>query len=302
MNKNINRPLGFGEILDQTFRMLKSNFKTLFAITFLVSVPVLAIQAIILSLTGRDFFTTLNSGQNLLEQFVQGSETVATSTIQEDLLTIFSSMFFIFALPVLAGAIILTVKHTREGEKPAAKEMIKGSLPRYWPLFWSSVLYMIIISAILFPSFVIIILIGTLFIMVDPIIGTFVMLLLGLGLFVGAGLLFTRWSLYLPAVLFEKVAPGLGKSFRLTKRQTWKFFGLIIVLMIITSIISFVLQIPLMLLGDSVLFNLLTNLISMITSMIFVVGYSVMYFDASVRQEATDLKAMINEYDVPEQT
>ncbi len=73
-----------------------------------------------------------------------------------------------------------------------------------------------------------------------------------------------------------------------------------IVLAIIIGIFSSIFELLLGWLGDSVLYQLLYNFLTMITSIIFTVGYSVMYFDARVRQEATDLKDMIDEYDVTE--
>ncbi len=75
-----------------------------------------------------------------------------------------------------------------------------------------------------------------------------------------------------------------------------------IVLLIISTIISSILQLPLFFLGNSVLFHLLTNIISLISSIVFTVGYAVMYLDASVRQEGTDLKEMIKEYEVTEES
>ncbi|GAE94979.1 integral membrane protein [Gracilibacillus boraciitolerans JCM 21714] len=298
MNENTNKPLGFGEILDQTFRIIKTRFKTLFMITFLIMVPVLAIQALILSLSGRSFFTSVESGQNILDQLISGADAVSTTTIQEDLLTILANFFLIIAMPLIAGAIIWTVKVTRESETiPVTKDMIKRALSRYWPMFWSTLLWCLILVGLLVPVFMVIGFSAISFVL-NPIFGAILMFLLSIGAFIGIGLLMTRWSLYLPVVLFEQAAPGLSKSWQLTKRQTWKFFGLIIILSIITGIVTAILQLPLIFLGNSVLFHLLNNIISLITSIVLFVGYAVMYFDSTTRQEATDLKEMISEYQV----
>ncbi|MGN8647166.1 hypothetical protein ACTNEO_15385 [Gracilibacillus sp. HCP3S3_G5_1] len=300
MNEKITKPLGFGEILDQTFRIIKGNFKPLFMITFFVMVPIFVLQALILSLTGRDLIISGNPGQSLFEQLVTGAESVATTTLQEDLVSMLVNFLILLAAPILAGAITLAVKNAREGNDLMAKNMIKQALPRYWPLLGSTMLFGLIIFGLLIPPFMIIGIVGALFMFIDPILGFGIILLTSLAIFIGVGLLVTRWSLYLPAVLFDKVAPGLSKSWRLTKKQTWKFFGLFIVLFIITTIISSILQLPLIFLGNSVLFHLLTNIISLISSIVFTVGYAVMYFDSSIRQEGTDLKEMIKEYEVQE--
>ncbi len=302
MNENITKPLGFGAILDQTFRIIKSNFKPLFMITFFVMVPIFALQSLILSLTGRDLIVSGDPGQNLIEQLITGADSVVNTTIQEDLISAFVNLLILFATPILAGAITWAVKYARDGKDLLAKEMIKKTLPRYWPLLGSTLLFGLITFALLLPCFIIIGLTSVTFMFVDPIFGFGIMMLFSLGIFIGLGLLLTKWSLYLPAVLFDEVAPGLSKSWRLTKKQTWKFFGLFIVLFIITTIISSILQLPLIFLGNSVLFQLLTNVISLITSIVFTVGYAVMYLDASVRQEGTDLKEMIKEYEVTEES
>ncbi|SFL94816.1 hypothetical protein SAMN04487943_105224 [Gracilibacillus orientalis] len=303
MNENITKPLGFGEILDQTFRIIKSNFKSLFMITFLVMVPIFALQAFILSLIGRDLIVSGDSGQNLIDQLLTSAESVTSTSFQEDLLTGFVNILILFATPVLAGAITWAVKYAREGNNLIAIKMIRKALPRYWPLLGSTLLFSLILFGLLLLSFMAIALISVPLMMMDmPIIGFGIIMLFSLGVFIGVGLLIIRWSLYIPAVLFDKVAPGLGKSWQLTKKQTWKFFGLMIVLLIISTIISSILQLPLFFLGNSVLFHLLTNIISLISSIVFTVGYAVMYLDASVRQEGTDLKEMIKEYEVTEES
>src|SRR5699024_2392334 len=121
MKDQMHKPLGFGEILDQTFRMIKSNFKTMFMIIFLVTIPVLAFQSIMLSLTGRDFIIGVDTGQNYLDQLLQSTESMANTSLQDDLMNLFSNFLTLFAYPLLAGAIILAVKYTRNGEKATAK-------------------------------------------------------------------------------------------------------------------------------------------------------------------------------------
>ncbi|WP_018932098.1 hypothetical protein [Gracilibacillus lacisalsi] len=302
MKDNITKPLGFGEILDQTFRIIKSNFKSLFTITFLVMVPLFALQAFILALSGRDFIISGDPGQSLVDQLVTGADSVVNTTLQEDFISMFVDLLMVFAIPVLAGAITWAVKNAREGKDIFAKEMISKTLPRYGPLLGSTMLFGLITFGILLPCFFVIGFISVFLSFIHPILTFGFVMLSSLGIFIGVGLLLTKWSLYLPAVLFNNVAPGLSKSWRLTKKQTWKFFGLFIVLLIITTIISGILQLPLIFLGNSVLAHLLTNIISLISSIVFTVGYAVMYFDATVRQEGTDLQEMIKEYEVTEES
>ncbi|WP_130859184.1 hypothetical protein [Gracilibacillus phocaeensis] len=300
MQQPTSKPLGFGEILDQTFRIIKSNFKELFMISFWVIIPIIVLQTLLLTLTGRSFIFGGDIGEGAFNQLINGAESIATTSPIDDLTSSLISLLILFALPILGGGIIWTVKYAREGQKPVAKEMIKKALPRYWPMFWSTLLIVLIVfAAIFFPILIVAFIIG-MFLVIEPIMGAIMAILLGLGFFIGLGLLFTRFTLFLPAVLFEKVAPGLGKSWHLTKKQTWKFFGLFIILSIITSVISMIISIPLTFLGDSVLYHVLSNVFSLVTTIIFIVGYAVIYFESTIRQEGTDLKSMIDEYHTSE--
>ncbi|MDX8046384.1 hypothetical protein SH601_10365 [Gracilibacillus sp. S3-1-1] len=298
MNEKM-KPLGFGEILDQTFRIIKSNFKPLFAITFFIMIPIFALQALILSLTGRNLVIGGEERNDFFEQILSNTESITATTTFQDMTDLLLNMLVWIVIPVLAGAITWAVKYAREDKKIEATDMIKKTFKRFWPLLGSSILIGIITFFLFIPIFIVLFIAFIVIFGMDinPVIGFFLGMFSIVAIFICIGLLVTRWSLYLPAVLFEKVAPGLGKSWHLTKKQTWKFFGLIIVLSIISGIISTILEIPLVFLGNSVLYQLLSNIITLISSIVFTVGYAVMYFDATVRQEGSDLKEMIKDYD-----
>ncbi|WP_163539419.1 hypothetical protein [Gracilibacillus sp. YIM 98692] len=298
---SLHKPLGFGGILDQTFTIIKSHFKPLFLISFLISVPIYLIHAIILALDGKNLLIGAQPAQNFFNQITNNIDSFTQTTWVEDISGFVSFILILFATPLIAGATIHGIQKVRSGETFTAKEMIKMAMPRYWPMFWSLLLISLIVMGIVFiPIFLIGITIAILAV-AEPVIAIIAGILISLGTFIGSGLLLSRWSLFLPCVLFDKVAPGLSKSWRLTKKQTWKFFGLFILLFIITSIISSVLQIPLVFLGNSIVSQFLTNVISMVTNIVLLVGYAVMYFDASLRYDATDLKEMIQDYDTTEQ-
>jgi len=49
-------------------------------------------------------------------------------------------------------------------------------------------------------------------------------------------------------------------------------------------------------LGNSVLLTLISNLVTLVTTMIFSVGYGVMYLDLKTRNDADDIKEMLEDY------
>ena len=296
MENNMQQPLSFGKILDQTFRIIRSYFKPIFLIVFYVMIPVLAIQAIILAASGHKLVMGDDSIQNIWSSSASDLEVYETSFVM-DIGFLLSMVPLFFATPLLVGGISHVVKRARAGEPAEAIEMLKLTFPRYWPLLGSTLLYSTIVFGIVFMT----ILGGGMLIasiaFVAPILAILLALLLLAGGFIGYGLLFTKWILYLPATLFEKVAPGLGRSWRLTKRQTWKFFGIYIILTILSSIIIGALNfLPTLFLGSSIIANLWTNFVSLISSIILAVAWAIMYFDASLRQDAEDIQDLVDTY------
>ncbi|MFL6557012.1 MAG: hypothetical protein ACJ8MO_12935, partial [Bacillus sp. (in: firmicutes)] len=77
----------------------------------------------------------------------------------------------------------------------------------------------------------------------------------------------------------------------------WVLMGLYIVFYFIISSITFGVQMTFgIVLGNSVLLTLISNMITLITTMIFSVGYGIMYLDLKTRNDADDIKDMLEEY------
>lgn len=74
--------------------------------------------------------------------------------------------------------------------------------------------------------------------------------------------------------------------------------GLYIVFYLIITSISFAVKSTFaVVLGNSVLLNIIVNLTSLLTTLFFSVGYAVMYLDLKLRHDADDLKELIENYD-----
>jgi len=66
---------------------------------------------------------------------------------------------------------------------------------------------------------------------------------------------------------------------------------------LIVSSISYAVEVSFgIFLGNSVLLSIISGVVSLFTTMIFSVGYAVMYLDAKTRHDADDLKEMIEDY------
>lgn len=303
MNEQYSKPKGFGEILDHTFRLCKNRFADFFMIALIILGPIYLLEAIILLFSGNSLIRESGAGENWFEQvtnsFVedQDPESLDWGAGIADLLV---AVLMMLVYPIAMAAALFAVNHLRKGEDFTAGNVIKQAFSKFWPILGSSILLEMIIFGMVFVPFIAIVIIGVIATMIQPIFAILLIIVMVLGIGVGVMLLLSRWGFYLGPVVMEGIVPGIGKSWRITKRRTWKLFGLFIVLVLITNIISYVIGILFgILLGNSVLFTIIASVVSLFTSMIFMVGYAVIYFDLVTRHDASDLKEMIADYDSP---
>jgi len=301
LDKKFSTPKGFGEILDHTFHLTKNRFKDFFMILLIFMGPVYLVQAILQLSSGTSFFREVGSGGAWYEQILTSFEesgTFDSSSLGADIGIIIIGIVSAILAPVGEAAILFTINHVRRNEEYTVGLVIKQAFSRFWPIMGSSILFGLISLGIIIVPLTIVGVTG--FVVgasVNPIGGILLGVVLFLGFALGVGLLLTRWSFYFGSVVIDKVSPGLGRSWRLSRKRTWVLMGLYIVFYFIISSISFGVQMTFgMVLGNSVLLTLITNLVTLITTMIFSVGYGVMYLDAKTRHDADDLKEMIEEF------
>ncbi|MBO8171545.1 MAG: hypothetical protein H0Z33_06635 [Bacillaceae bacterium] len=296
------RPLGFGEVLDVTFRVVKEHFAKLFMIMVVLLGPVFLFQLLLLLMGGVPFVGSSLVGEGGWRQLFMGTETEWSVELNGGatfiLYTLADFVLMTVAYILAVAAIILAVHSIREGKPLDLKDLIKQAGSRYWPLLGGSIVYLLVLSGIVTALVLILIFLGVGIDFMDTsIYEILTMVLLGLLAFFGASYFMTRWSFYFPAIVFEKVSPGLGKSWNLTRRQFWRLVGLYIVLTIILTIITALFQfVSQMLFGVSVVTNLFLYLVQMLTMLILFVAYAVVYFDLRIRNEAVDLKEMVDTY------
>lgn len=295
MNEQFNRTKRFSEILDHTFQLTKNYFSPFFLIFLFILGPVFLLEAILLLTTGTGLIRHLGMGANTFEQIIMGfdEDVFSQATSVSDL----STFATLVLTPLATVSILLAVKRIKDGENFTAGGIIKQAGKRFGAVLGSSIIVGLIFIVAFVAVIVAIILPSVMVASVEPVSG----ILLGLGVFLILGLLmalwFSRWGFYMAAVFFKEGFPGIGYSWRLTRKNTWRVFGLFIVIGLITSIISGAIGALFgAFLGNSVLFTIITNLVSMLTYMISAVAYSVIYFDLKLRHDGDDLREMIDEY------
>lgn len=303
MKEEFSKPKGFGEILDHTFRLCKNRFPDFFMIVLIVMGPIYLLQAIILLLSGTSFVREVGNGEMWFEQIVSTfDETRGTvNTFGAEIGNSISMLLLLVFYPIAAAAVLFAIQRLRNGEEFTAGIVIKQAFSKFWGIFGSSLLVGIIAFGMIFVSVLVVIFIGVFGAFIEPVSAILLSVVLFLGAWLVIALLFSRWGFYLGPVVFEGEIPGMGKSWRLTKKRTWKVLGLFLMLLLITGIIGYVVNIIFgLFLGNSVLFTVIAGVVSLFTAMIFMVGYAVIYFDLVTRHDGSDLKEMIADYHNPD--
>ncbi|ART76541.1 hypothetical protein B4U37_11050 [Sutcliffiella horikoshii] len=303
MNNNLNKPKGFGEILDQTFKISKYKFKDFFIILLLLVGPIYILQAIIELATGKSFFRQEGGGGAWYEEMMRNMELTEeaslSSNLAADIGTLFVSLLVLFTYPVAQAAILFGVNHIKHNREFTASTIVKQAFGRFFPLIGSSLLYVIIAFSILFGFILLGVLIPIIFFSIDIIAGVIVTIVLTISLFLIGAFLLTRWSFFFGSVVLDKNSPGLTRSWRLSKGRTFKLIGLYIIFFLITTSIGVAIEMSVSaFLGNSVLLGLIVGFSTLFTTLIMAVGYAVMYLDLKVRHDADDLRDLIDDYHI----
>ncbi|MCG1020885.1 hypothetical protein [Sutcliffiella horikoshii] len=299
MNNQLNKPKGFGEILDQTFRISKYKFKDFFIILLMLVGPIYLLQAIIDLASGKNFLRQEATGENWYETMMSNFEFAEASStnLAADLGFAFLSLIVLFTYPIAQAAILIGVNHLKENRDFTIGSLIKQAISRFFPMIGSTIIYVLIALGIFIGLLFTGIFSSMIFIVVEFIIGTILSIVIWIGLFLIGAFLLTRWSFYFGSVVLDRNSPGLTRSWRLSKGRSFKLIGLYMIFIFITFSIGIALQLSFQaFLGDSVLLGLIVSFTTLVTTLIMAVGYAVMYLDLKVRHDADDLIDLIDDY------
>ncbi|MFD1360636.1 hypothetical protein [Lentibacillus salinarum] len=296
-NEGLNRPKGFGEILDAAFTLCKQHFAKFFLIVLVLLGPIYLVQSLILLLSGTRFFRETVTGENLLDQTLNSFDATVNTTLSEDLATIGTGLLLLIFVPVAQAAILLAVSRLKHDEMFTVGHVVKQAFAKFWRILGASLIFELLLFAMIFIPSIAIMIISIISMFADPLSGIVMMVILLLGVGLTSAYFLSRWIFYLGSAVFDNDIPGLGRSWHLTRRNSWKVLGIFIVLWLIFFAVSLAFEsIFIALLGNSVLYSIILNLVTLLTTMIFMVGYAVIYFDLKIRQDGSDLQDMIDDY------
>lgn len=264
------RPLGFGELLDQVFRLYRANFGVMLAIALIVLLPVLVAQV---SGTAPAIAFDLELLRNPYTLAQQPPPSISSLYNLPPLIAGYGLL--VLALPFTMASVVVAGLSAIRGVPPSLGEVFGTVGRRYGWLF----------------------LLGLLF-------GCGILVFCCLPLWIW---LMVRFSVAVPAMMAERLRPiaALKRSWRLTSGGWWRAFGVIAVLYLIGYVIGGILGalglpiaiampfIPAMV--RAVVVAVVSTLGSAFTFPLLSLATTLLYIDFRVRREAYDLEELARE-------
>jgi hypothetical protein len=273
------RPRQLSELLDELFRLYRRHFSLIVGVALLVALP-----GLVWSLATGVYRLNSTSYTNLFTTTGTSTPTFNSQQLSNLVGTfLLGGLGALILLPFSVGAVYRAVTDVALGRPATIGAVLRETLARYWPL-----LGLIGLGILLFIGWII-----------AEAIGFVLLVIPGLAVFCAAVYLAVRWSLVVAAMMAEDVGPirGLGRSWNLVSGSWWRTFGILLIVGILQSIISYALLILFTLFADifstgdfrSALVSVGSTLLSALVSPITTIAVVLLYFDLRVRKEGLDL-------------
>ncbi|GAA1278324.1 hypothetical protein Psi02_60180 [Planotetraspora silvatica] len=304
------RPLGLGDILDGTIKLIRSNPRATLGLSAIIAaisaIPLAIGQAI--SYSYGDLSGILSDPESFDGTFPLGGIVAQYSG------AILSTIMGFVATTILTGILMRVLGRAVFGGRITAGEAWRSVKSRFWALCGLVLLQGLILAAplVIFVALLTVLIVSLASGNVDVTPGTgvgiaVVTILLLIGYAVYYAFFNTKFALSAPSLVLERrgVTDSMRRSWRLVKGDFWRVFGILIVTSILTALVSGILSVPFSLgssllgtFGDGtagslvlsgVLFFLGNVLASMIVYPITAGVHGLLYADRRMRAEAFDL-------------
>ncbi|XOK61927.1 hypothetical protein ACJ7K1_02000 [Paenibacillus elgii] len=312
------RPMGIGAILDRSFQIYRKHFTVTFLLMLLFFGPIYLLQNLVL-FDVSSVSLLPESGETIADSLDRFAEASGSGDELRIGLLLFSfllmPLYMLAVFPAAVSSQLHLVRAAADGASVGFKELLRSSFSRYWPIIGNTLLFGLILMGV-YMAVSIVVVFGVIIVLVVTVgIGTgiteigsdpfgssivLVVLLVFLYLFVallmmaGIGFFAIRFGFYLPVIALEGAPSSLGRSWRLTRGNFWRIFGIYFVLSIIYGVFmmgTYALLIAVFKL--SLLGQLIYIVLTLLITPIYLIPYAVTYFDLRVRNEGADLEQML---------
>lgn len=288
-----------GELLDSAFTLYRRNLGLILAITAVVQVPLALFSYVMYRLTG-----ITSASARLRQLSANGTFTAQQLTdLRTAITTVLGVVLGIGLVQLLVIQPIATAAMTRAVgdvyiDQPATFGAAYRAVGhRIWPVL--AVALLLFLTAVGF-----VVLTGGLLILLGLALGSagaaLLVVIIPVEIFFII-VVYTRWLFAAPSVMLERLGPiaALRRSWYLVRGATPRVFGIMLLVVIITSILSAIVSALLSVLtgvGDTNVQLVLTQLASLIVSILiqpitFIVVV-LLYYDMRIRREAFDIEML----------
>jgi hypothetical protein len=308
------KPMGVGEILDQSFQIYRKHFKVLMLLVLILFGPFYFLQHLLLfNLSVVPIF----------------NEDVVYTWMDDDIffigfiiLMLLLPVYLLAWLPVTIAAPLHVVHAVVEKRPIQLKEILKKSFSPYWKMVGNTFLFGLVIMAIQFGMTLLTMLVVFVFMFLGVSLGAgfydldmmgfdshglgmiFTVIFIGLyyllvfSVYVLYSFFMIRFGYFLPPVIFGEERIGLGRSWRLTEGSFWRIFAVYLVIALVCSVIILgIYGVALLLFQASFLGQLIATLLTMFVLPLALIPYGLIYFDLRVRNEGVDLERAMMTYE-----
>jgi hypothetical protein len=288
------RPLNVGDILDQTFRILRKHYLLLVGIIAVISVPAAVVQGFglwqyaqgIQSLSGG-----LGDAEDVLGAALQSTGPFLITTILAAIASVFQT-----------GALASAISELYLGRVITIGQAYRGVLRRMGPLLLATFLIglcFLFFGAVLFGA--------TVLSTGQPGMGAAILCLFIPLAFVIFGALFVfsiYWAFMSQAIVLEgySAVEGLRRSWNLVRGSWWRVFGILLLVGLMVGIASAVptyavqfgalLAFPQSIEMQTILSQIVTTVVTILLTPISAIANTLLYYDLRVRKEGFDLELM----------
>ena len=285
------RPLNLGDILDGAFKLFVANWRTILLVAGLFIVPLQLLAAYL----QRDLL-----GGGFLEIFTD--PTAAEAFLEtgggtgEDGAILLSVVNGVLLTPLVTGAVAAVVAASYLGGETTTGAALSSAVRRWWALTASWLLLLVVTGL---PFAVAGALIAAAAVIGLPVaLVVLVGILLVLGAIAAALAVCTLFAAAVPAVVVERLGPlqGLARSWRLLRPRLLPVAGTLVVTALLVMVISMAIggvpQFLGLLVGGLgwLLVAAGSILAGLVTTPLFAIVLTLLYFDGRVRQEGLDLR------------
>ena len=290
------QPLSLGELLDRCFQYYKKHFG-LFA--GIVAIPAVVIAACNLLVSAGPLWFSHALVSPLSQMFV-----IITSLI----VVIISSVAYVIA----HGAATYALSQVHLGQPISVASAYRQLKGRYTELVWLTILIGVRVFLFFIPFIIGLAIMMPNLVRFHSVVLALVGVILAFGGFVLGVYWFLPYVIAIPALVVENIRPGeaIDRCSVLAGDYRWRIFVITVLMTLITWIVTAVLLMPLgvgafvsaahrhsvhpML---TIVNSVFTPLARIITIPLFVIAFTLAYYDCRVRKEGLDIELMLKSAD-----